>query len=282
MPSPGSASPRSSSAPRSPVSAARPAKVLAIAVPAPVTSVAAEPVAESTAVRARRLAAEQARASSSAATRAARRAQLVAAKQAAKRAATLAKQGKSIEAQQAKIKAEKAAAAAARAAAEAKAKAEAAAAKLAQERALANRGYEPGTTDPNEIARQILKNKYGYGAEPVHLLQQHHHAREHVGDERHEPELGRVRDPAGPARLEDGLGRQRLADQPGHPDHLGHRVHEGPLRQPVRRLGLQARPRLVLSQIFSARAPERARSGTDLLSLLPAVVGTAASSATYP
>jgi hypothetical protein len=27
---------------------------------------------------------------------------------------------------------------------------------------LANRGYEPGVTDPREIARQIMKNKYGY------------------------------------------------------------------------------------------------------------------------
>ena len=34
--------------------------------------------------------------------------------------------------------------------------------KAAQKRALANRGYEPGVTDPREIARQIMKNKYGY------------------------------------------------------------------------------------------------------------------------
>jgi hypothetical protein len=84
--------------------------------------------------------------------------------QAAKRAATLGKQGQSIETQQAKLKAEKAADAKAEAEAKAKAAAEAAAAKEAQARVLANRGYEPGTTDPREIARQILKNKYGYGA----------------------------------------------------------------------------------------------------------------------
>jgi len=29
---------------------------------------------------------------------------------------------------------------------------------------LANRGYGPGLTDPKEIARQILKNKFGYGS----------------------------------------------------------------------------------------------------------------------
>ena len=35
--------------------------------------------------------------------------------------------------------------------------------KAALRRAMANRGYQPGTTDPREIARQILKNKFGYG-----------------------------------------------------------------------------------------------------------------------
>jgi len=65
----------------------------------------------------------------------------------------LGKQTKAIAAQQAKIKA--ALAAAAKKAAEEKA---------ARERALRNRGYQPGVTDPKEIARQILKNKYGYGS----------------------------------------------------------------------------------------------------------------------
>ena len=134
----------------------------AIAVPAPVTSVAYEPVSET----GPELAAERA-ARDQRITRAAQRAQLAAskqaAKQAAKRAATLGKQGQSIEDQQAKLKAEKAAAAKAAAEAKAKAEAEAAAAKEAQARVLANRGYEPGTTDPKEIAQQILKNKYGYG-----------------------------------------------------------------------------------------------------------------------
>ncbi len=63
------------------------------------------------------------------------------------------KQTKAIVAQQAKIKA--ALAAAAKKAAEEKA---------ARARALANRGYQPGVTDPREIARQILKNKFGYGS----------------------------------------------------------------------------------------------------------------------
>jgi hypothetical protein len=101
----------------------------AIAVPAPAVAIAAR------------------------ANREAGRVQVVAAKQAAKRASSLGKQTKAIAAQQAKIKA--ALAAAAKKAAEEKA---------ARERALRNRGYQPGVTDPKEIARQILKNKYGYGS----------------------------------------------------------------------------------------------------------------------
>jgi len=81
------------------------------------------------------------------------RARLVAAKQATKRAKSLGLETKAIAEQQAKIKAELAAAAK-RAAEE----------KAARERAMRNRGYEPGVTDPKEIARQILKNKFGYGS----------------------------------------------------------------------------------------------------------------------
>ena len=76
-----------------------------------------------------------------------------AAKQAAKRANSLGKQTKAIAAQHAKIKAERAAAAK-----------KAAEERAARARALANRGYQPGVTDPKEMARQILKNKFGYGS----------------------------------------------------------------------------------------------------------------------
>jgi hypothetical protein len=87
------------------------------------------------------------------ANRAISRANLVAAKQAAKRAKSLGLETKAIAEQHAKIKAE--IAAAAKKAAEEKA---------ARRRALKNRGYQPGVTDPKEIARQILQNKYGYGS----------------------------------------------------------------------------------------------------------------------
>jgi hypothetical protein len=119
----------------------------AIAVAAPAVIAAPE-----LASAADQLAAERA-AAKARANRDAARVKLIAAKQAAKRAKSLGKQTKAIAAQQAKIKA--ALAAAARKAAEEKA---------ARARALANRGYQPGVTDPREIARQILKNKFGYGS----------------------------------------------------------------------------------------------------------------------
>ena len=123
-------------------------RTAAIAVPAPA-------VAISTPVNA--AGADEAGAQRAAAkvryNREAARANLVAAKQAAKRAKSLGLETKAIAAQQAKIKAE-IAAAAKRAAEE----------KAARERALRNRGYEADVTDPREIARQILKNKFDYGS----------------------------------------------------------------------------------------------------------------------
>jgi len=140
----------------------------AVAVPAPVASITASvapasgsPTAEEVERSLEAARAEQAKAAS----RNAERAQLAASKQAAKRAQTLDQQRESIAAEQKRIKSEaKAEAKAAAKAAKAAAKREAEE-KAAQKRALANRGYEPGVTDPREIARQIMKNKYGYGEE---------------------------------------------------------------------------------------------------------------------
>ncbi|HEY5820572.1 MAG TPA: transglycosylase SLT domain-containing protein [Propionibacteriaceae bacterium] len=126
----------------------------AIAVPAPAVVISAPAVEPVDAT----LAAEQA-ARSARESRDAQRAALTATAttQADKRATTLTKQNKAITAQQTKIKTARAKA---KAAAEAKARAEAKAKALV----IKNQGYEPGTTDPREMARQILKNKYGYGA----------------------------------------------------------------------------------------------------------------------
>jgi len=117
-------------------------------VPAPVSAISAPAPAAGADLLAAERAAAKARAN-----RAVARAQLVAAKQATKRAKSLGLETKAIAEQQAKIKAELAAVAK-----------KAAEEKAALERAIKNRGYEPGVTDPKEIARQILKNKYGYGS----------------------------------------------------------------------------------------------------------------------
>jgi murein DD-endopeptidase MepM/ murein hydrolase activator NlpD len=123
---------------------------VATAVPAPVTSAAAAPDPSAERVREDaelRLAVQQARRSDAAAVKA-ERARVKAAKQAAKRSTLLRKRTKAISSEHVKLVA--AAKKAAKEAAERK-------------RALANRGYLPGTTDPREIARQILKNKFDYG-----------------------------------------------------------------------------------------------------------------------
>ena len=112
-------------------------------MPAAATTTAAPPVDAAASGRAR---IEQV-------SRDAARAQL-AATQSDKRLKTLTKQGKLIAAQ-AKIEQDAAKAA----------DAKVAAAEAAQKRALAKRGYAAGVTDPREMARQILKNKYGYGSD---------------------------------------------------------------------------------------------------------------------
>ncbi len=43
--------------------------------------------------------------------------------------------------------------------------AEAKAAERARRERVKAQGYEPGTTDPREMAEQILQNKFGYGAD---------------------------------------------------------------------------------------------------------------------
>ncbi|WP_375430385.1 transglycosylase SLT domain-containing protein [uncultured Friedmanniella sp.] len=92
------------------------------------------------------------------------RAKLVAAAtQAAQRAAALEEQSRSISEQRTKVKAAAKAKAAAAKKEAAAAKARADAAQAAADAAIAARGYEDGVTEPREMARQILKNKFGYG-----------------------------------------------------------------------------------------------------------------------
>jgi hypothetical protein len=117
----------------------------------PAATPTAQPSVEDAAERAAREAEE---------TRSATRAQLVAASsQAGQRAAVLEQQSRAIAAQRSKIKSDQKA----KAAAADKRQAEALAAAEAAAQAVNEQGYEPGTNDPREIARQILKNKFSYG-----------------------------------------------------------------------------------------------------------------------
>ena len=122
---------------------------VATAVPAEVASTSAAPAPSDERVREDaelRLAVQEARRRDAAAVKA-EKSRIKAAKQAAKRSSWLKNRTESISAEHVKL-----VAAAKKAAAEA----------AERRRALANRGYLPGTTDPREIARQIMKNKYGY------------------------------------------------------------------------------------------------------------------------
>ena len=78
------------------------------------------------------------------------------------RAVGLGAQGQAIDQKSTEIKAEIAATKKKAEAAEAAAQE---AAQKARDAAIANQGYTPGTTDVHEIARQILENKFSYGAD---------------------------------------------------------------------------------------------------------------------
>ena len=77
---------------------------------------------------------------------------------AGQRAANLDDQGDAIDKKSKEIKK-------AKAKAEAEAKARAAAAEKKRRAAIKAQGYEVGVTDPREMARQILDNKFGYGSD---------------------------------------------------------------------------------------------------------------------
>ena len=127
------------------VATAVPAPVASTSTPAPTgTETATGTVREDSELR---LAVHRAR-QRDAAVATAERARAKAATEASERSRRLQKDDKAIASEHAKLKA--AARKAAKEAAERK-------------KTLAERGYLPGTTDPREIARQILANKFGYG-----------------------------------------------------------------------------------------------------------------------
>ena len=107
--------------------------------------------------------------------------------------------------------------------------------------------------DPQDIARALLAT-YGWGADQFGCLDSLWERESHWNVHADNPNSSRLRHPAGPARLQDVLGRADWAEQPRHPDQVGSRLHPGPLRLTVRRLGPQPEPRLVLTGRFRTSA----------------------------
>ena len=108
------------------------------------------------------------------------------------------------------------------------------------------RRRRPGDDPPREHRRRRpARHRPGAAAavrlllRPVRLPGLAVGGRERLARRRRQPDLLGLRHPAGAARLQDGLGRPRLGDQPGHPDHVGPRLHPGPLRLALRRLGFK-------------------------------------------
>src|SRR6266480_1914928 len=85
---------------------------------------------------------------------------------------------------------------------------------------------------------------------PQHAVQlpgQHLYPRERVALGRGQRQR-RLRHTAGPARVEDGHSGGRLADQPGHPDQVGPRLHPVGVWDALQRMVFLAGARLVLTR----------------------------------
>src|SRR5690606_25119367 len=78
---------------------------------------------------------------------------------------------------------------------------------------------------------------------------------ERLEPSRRQPFVRRLRHPAGAARRQDARGGQGLAAQPEDADPLGPRLHQGEVRQAVRRLGA-----LPVTQLVLTRGAEGARA----------------------
>ena len=89
---------------------------------------------------------------------------------------------------------------------------------------------------------------------PVLLPRLALHARERLEPRRAQPVLRRTRHPAVAARRQDGRLRRRLVHQPRDPARVGPALHPGPLRLPLRRLGLLDQPTTGTDQLASRLA----------------------------
>ena len=86
------------------------------------------------------------------------------------------------------------------------------------------RSLENARKDPQGAARAHA-GRLRLRRQPVLVPQLAVDPREQLALHRDEPVLRRIRDPAGPARLEDGQRGRGLPHQPRHPDQVGPRLH---------------------------------------------------------
>jgi hypothetical protein len=103
---------------------------------------------------------------------------------------------------------------------------------------------------PRQVAQAML-GSFGWSSSQFSCLDPLWEHESGWGVTAAKPRVGRLRHPAGAARLPDGQRRAGLADQRGHPDQVGPAVHQGHLRLALRRLVARAGHRLVLSLILA-------------------------------
>ena len=122
------------------------------------------------------------------------------------------------------------------------------------------------------MAKQILDNKFGYGADQFSCFDWI--IKHESGWNVHAQNAS-----SGAYGLPQSLPGSKMASvasdwraQPGDPDHLGCRVHEEPVRQPVRRQVVLGGSRELLSRrarTVSLRASPRGRTFATATSCLP-------------
>ena len=110
-----------------------------------------------------------------------------------------------------------------------------------------SRAEDLSDEDPRDIARALLA-EFGWSEDQFGCLDSLWTRESNWNVHADNPHVLGLRHPAGAPRLQDVLGRRRLGQQRRHPDPLGPRLHPGPLRLALLRLGPQPEPRLVLSR----------------------------------
>ncbi|WP_380166049.1 hypothetical protein [Jannaschia sp. R86511] len=133
-----------------------------------------------------------------------------------------------------------------RLAAEEAAAEEAAAEEAAAQEAAQAAAAAPADPGSSRAVAQSLIGSWGWGGDQWSCLDQLLGEGVQLAPHRGQPQLQRVRHPAGAARPQDGQRGRRLGDQPRDADPVGPGLHRRGLRQPVRRVAAQCGQQLVL------------------------------------